>query len=501
MLATAIISSAFPVGDSVTYGIKNSAAASLRSVDEILVVYEDSNVWEGRALPGGFSESVFQELAPALDADSDVDGVLPTLAENVAAINSDSQQFESSARLAGLDPQRAMVFDELFDTGGEPIDLTVLRPNEVYFNADGAEALLAGSGSELSLALGPGMLTPITVRGVVDGSYSKPAGTDVVLMASLSSVQQLLGRPGELSAVLNSNRGAVIGVGLGFVLVLVSAFQAAHLPFFGLGISVITLGVAMAVRALGVTQRRVFTGVGLFLVIYRLVPHSFLKSLKPDFTEDMSGFFLVGTFLVTGAVLVTVNNAPIVLSVASKTIGRVRRYTPIVKSAVAYPLQSRYRTGLSLAMFSIVIFSVTVMATFVDVLDNLLGNQERLGGGYEVVGFVGDDFFATNRFGIALPSDQFTLNDVEGLLVENDYMDPVNITVRDLESGNTLDLTVIGVLDTLASAGPVPVGFYVSPRLSAAASRRHSSSSTSKTALTPPPRPLKRLSSRTAWKP
>ena len=120
---------------------------------------------------------------------------------------------------------------------------------------------------------------------------------------------------------------------------------------------------------------------------------------------------------------------------------------------------------------------------------------------------VGDDFFATNQFNIsltvpeytreggadsaavwdtvranpglaivsaaivprrtnaafALPSDQFTLNAVEGLLVENDYMDPVHITVRDLESGNPLELTVIGVLDTLASTGPIPVGFYVSP--------------------------------------
>ncbi len=35
--------------------------------------------------------------------------------------------------------------------------------------------------------------------------------------------------------------------------------------------------------------------------------------------------------------------------------------------------------------------------------------------------------------------------------------------MRDLESGNSFELTVIGVLDTLASAGPVPVGFYVSP--------------------------------------
>ena len=727
---------------------------------------EDSNVWEGRALPEVFSDEIFQELALALDADTDIDGVLPALTEDVAAINPESQQFESSVQLAGLDPQRAKVFDELFDTQGAPLDLTLLGPNEVYITKSGAEALRVEPGTVLSVALGPGMLTPITVRGVVDGSYIRSEGTEVVLMASLSSVQELLGRPGELSAILISNRGdvfggieltdtvierykdysavggsglellpvkrdvvdqanetgslfvslfttfglfsigvgllliflifsmlaaerksemgmaravgmqrqhlvrmftiegaiygigsaiggAVIGVALGLalveavsaivsqtieeftftphvqpvsfltaflaggvltfltvilsarrisrlnivraikdlpepqevgsrrgplvraaitfllgVLIFVSAFQAAHLPFFGLGISVIVLGIAIGVRAFGVPQRWVFTGAGLFLVIYWLIPHSFLKQLKPDFTEDQSGFFLVGAFLVTGAVLVTVNNAPIVLGLMSNTIGRVRRYAPVVKSAVAYPLQSPYRTGLSLAMFAIVIFSVTVMATFVDVLDNLLDNQERLGGGYEVIGFsrgdlnpvgdlraavadnpnldfiervdgapsvgtlhtvyqadarlasdstgefadttitgVGDDFFETNNFNVALavpgytledgadraavwdavqanpglavvnanivpkrtntslalPTDQFTLNNVEGLLVENDDMDPINITVRDLESGNKLELTVIGVLDTLASAGPVPVGFFVAP--------------------------------------
>ena len=204
----------------------------------------------------------------------------------------------------------------------------------------------------------------------------------------------------------------------------------------------------------------------------------------------------------------------------------------------------------------------------VDVLSNPLNNQDRIKGGYEVIGFVrndlnpvgdlraateanpdlafvervdrvpsvgafhtvfqadarlasdltgehapttltsvGDDFFESNQFGIALTvpeytqgggpdraavweavqanpglaivsativprrtntsfapaTDQFTLNDVEGLLVENDDMDPVKVTVRDVEGGNTVDLTVIGVLDTLASGGPIPVGFYVSP--------------------------------------
>ena len=658
-----------------------------------------------------------------------------------------------------------MVFDELFDSDGDPIDLAALGPGEVYITRDGAEALLVEPGGVLDVALGPGVLTPITVRGEVEGSYISPEGADVVLMAALSSVQEMLDRPGELTGILISNRGdmfsgidltdtvveryqdhsavsgdglelvpvkrdvvneanevgslfvsifttfglfsigvgllliflifsmlaaerksemgmaravgmqrqhlvriftvegaiygigsaivgAVIGVGLGFVLVeavsaiisqtvegfsfnphvqpvsflssflaggvltfvtvflsarrisrlnivrairdlpepqiegsrrgpliraaltfilgvlvLVSAFQAAHLPFFGLGLSMIALGIAMAVRAFGVSQRWVFTGAGLFLVVYWLIPHGVLKSLKTDFTEDMSGFFLVGSFLVTGAALVTVNNAELVLGVMSKTFGRIRRYAPVIKSAVSYPLQSRTRTGLSLAMFAIIIFSVTVMATFVDVFDNLLDNQERIAGGYEAIGLVradlnpvgdlraavdadpdldfieradgvpsvgtfhtvyqadarlasdsagdytattitgvGDDFFETNRFGIALtvpeytrgdgadssavwdavqanpglaivsativpsrtnaafalPSEQFTLDDVEDLLIENEDMEPVQVTVRDRASGNTLDLEVIGVLDTLASNGPIPVGFYAS---------------------------------------
>ena len=53
--------------------------ASLRSVDELLTVDEDSEVWEGRAPPDGFSESVFEALAPELDADQNIDGVLPAL--------------------------------------------------------------------------------------------------------------------------------------------------------------------------------------------------------------------------------------------------------------------------------------------------------------------------------------------------------------------------------------------------------------------------------------
>ena len=66
-----------------------------------------------------------------------------------------------------------------------------------------------------------------------------------------------------------------------------------------------------------------------------------------------------------------------------------------------------------------------------------------------------------NNFQFDLAFDRLML-DVEGLFIENETMDPIRVTVRDLESGSQFDLTVVGVLDSLASTGPVPLGLYTS---------------------------------------
>ena len=67
-----------------------------------------------------------------------------------------------------------------------------------------------------------------------------------------------------------------------------------------------------------------------------------------------------------------------------------------------------------------------------------------------------------NNFTFDVSSDDFNLNDVEGLFLENKTMDPVDVTVVDLKSGATFPLTVIGVLDDFASGGPLPFGIYTS---------------------------------------
>ena len=207
MLATAIISAAFTTGDSVTFSIKRVATDSLRSLDELIRVDEDSDVWEGKAVPDEFPESVFHEIAPLLDSDPDVDGVLPALIESVAVVNFRSQQFEVEALYTGLDPARATDFESLKDIGGNPVDLAALGPNEVYIDREGADEIGAQTGDVLGVALRPGDLEQITVKAIVDGWYAKSTDTKLVLMAPLTRAQGQLEKSGQVTFILISNRG------------------------------------------------------------------------------------------------------------------------------------------------------------------------------------------------------------------------------------------------------------------------------------------------------
>ena len=604
MLATAIISSAFTTGDSVTFSIKRNATDSLRFLDEFIRVDEDSPVWEGKAVPDEFSDAIFREVGPLLEADPDIDGILPALVEQVAVINFRTNQFEVNTIFSGVDPVRTAGFGPLDDTHGKPVDLFSLGPDEVYIDKEGAEEIDAQVGDVLGVVLGPGNLERMTVKGIVDGWYFKRQLTDVVLMVPLTRAQELLGREGQLSGILISNRGdalsgvsltspvlerfgelpalkeaglelfavkqevvdeanefgslfvsffttfglfsigvgflliflifsmlaaerksemgmsravgmqrvhlvrlfmaegaiyslgsalvgALIGIGLGYLLVfatadlfnqdpgadftlsphvelqsvlvsfftgmiltfatvvfasrrisrlnivrairnipepqltragrrtlifgilialigvllLLTGFQSAHLTLFGLGVSFVPVGIALMLRWRGIAQRWVLSGVGLFLVVWWLLPPSVLNSIKDDWKEDFSIFFVSGALLVTGAVMVTVNNSPVILGLLTGSLGRIRSLTPIIKSAVSYPLRYGVRTGLSLAMFAAVIFSVVVILVVVEAFQRLIEDNERLAGGYEVMGFGQSDLNPLADLGAAVEAN------------------------------------------------------------------------------------------------
>ena len=191
----------------------------------------------------------------------------------------------------------------------------------------------------------------------------------------------------------NAGGWAVIMVLLGVLLVwmagwgidALSGFQGQAFAYTS-GFNLAVFGVAMLVVYLGLNQRLAFTAAGLGLVWYWILPLPFslfteLESgtggLDPvdgllrilglprpmEIEGNVEMFFVSGIAVTAAAVLVIILNAEIALAPV-RWLGRLLGgIAPAIKTAIAYPVAAKFRTGMTLAMFGIVVFSVVVMAT------------------------------------------------------------------------------------------------------------------------------------------
>ena len=154
---------------------------------------------------------------------------------------------------------------------------------------------------------------------------------------------------------------------------------------FALGFSLIFFGAAMILRFFGLPARLAFTTMGgLVLVIWGFTAGNRLEFLFGKLEGDIEMFFLSGVAMVAAATFVLIYNADLVLSALSRLGGLFGAILPAMKTAVAYPLAHKFRTGMTLAMISLVVFALTMMSTM-----NL--NFERLfladtaRGGWDVI--------------------------------------------------------------------------------------------------------------------
>jgi putative ABC transport system permease protein len=69
--------------------------------------------------------------------------------------------------------------------------------------------------------------------------------------------------------------------------------------------------------------------------------------------------------------------------------GRIKGLPPVLKTAVKYPTQSLFRTGMTLAMFMLVVFTLTAMNFIQAAMGAAFGDTPELSGGYEIQGNAG----------------------------------------------------------------------------------------------------------------
>ena len=177
---------------------------------------------------------------------------------------------------------------------------------------------------------------------------------------------------------------ALAAIALGALLFVTGMSDNSAFPF-ALGFSLILFGAAIILRFFRLPERPVFTAMGLLLLIlWALTAGNRLESLFGPLEGGPEMFFLSGVSMITASTFVLIHNADIFLTLLSRIGARFGRILPAMKTAVAYPLANKFRTGMTMAMISLIVFALVMMSTMNLNFDRLfLGDEAR--GGWDVL--------------------------------------------------------------------------------------------------------------------
>jgi putative ABC transport system permease protein len=170
------------------------------------------------------------------------------------------------------------------------------------------------------------------------------------------------------------------------------------------GISLVIIGVALLARIFRLPDRVAFTLAGLALVGLWVSPFDVGTG---GMSEGIDLFFISGIMIVIGGVWVVIYNSDLLLGAVVKIFGRIRGLPPVLKTAVSYPMQSRFRTGMILALFSLVIFSLVTMSFINKSIASIFDDTDQLTGGFEVRADAG--------YTAPIPNMQNALKSAEGV--------------------------------------------------------------------------------------
>ncbi len=97
-------------------------------------------------------------------------------------------------------------------------------------------------------------------------------------------------------------------------------------------------------------------------------------------------FILSGVLIVLSLVLLIMYNSKPVIMMIVNSIGRAKKFRPTVMTAVSYPLSKKFRTGMSVAMFALVVYMIVMLSVFSNIFVMDLDEETlKEGGGYHII--------------------------------------------------------------------------------------------------------------------
>jgi putative ABC transport system permease protein len=188
------------------------------------------------------------------------------------------------------------------------------------------------------------------------------------------------------------------------LLALLYAFNAMNGAGYLSGVPLLLIGLAVIAHR-WVSFRPAITAAGVITLIILYMPWDPPGVRDMDFT-GIDSFVLSGVFSVLAAILVVMFNSSYLLSALQKTVGQSKSTRAVLKTAISYPMASKFKTGMTLSMFALIIFTVTVIAMIASMQaaqgDAMLEQQS---GEYDIMGMTNPRTPFENLTKESLPPD------------------------------------------------------------------------------------------------
>jgi putative ABC transport system permease protein len=174
----------------------------------------------------------------------------------------------------------------------------------------------------------------------------------------------------------------LVVLGIFFILWAVDSNEGAG---WMIGLPFLFIGGALAAYK-WVSFRPAITIAGMLIIFFMISPVDIPVMSDADYS-GAEAFILSGVFLVLAGVFIVMFNSDMLLIALQKTIGRGKSTRAVLKTAISYPMDDKFKTAMTLGMFALIIFTVTVIAMIASMQasqsDAMLREQS---GGYDIIG-------------------------------------------------------------------------------------------------------------------
>ena len=103
-----------------------------------------------------------------------------------------------------------------------------------------------------------------------------------------------------------------------------------------------------------------------------------------DPTQAPTVFTIGGPLIIIGVILLVMFNARFLSSVIAAILGFIPSLRPVLKTAIAYPLSTRFRTGMTMVLFAMIMATVVVMAVILNTTQSLIRLDPRQTAGFDL---------------------------------------------------------------------------------------------------------------------